>query len=110
MIRRPPRSTLFPYTTLFRSRHVWVDAQTFLEAKVEGSPQRLDGKYRPVSIYFREYKPVQGLILPFVIETAGAGVAQSEKILIEKVSVNPQLDDSHFLKPITRQSARPRCS
>src|SRR2546430_5440052 len=22
MIRRPPRSTLFPYTTLFRSRHV----------------------------------------------------------------------------------------
>src|SRR5258708_24853377 len=25
MIRRPPRSTLFPYTTLFRSREVTVD-------------------------------------------------------------------------------------
>src|SRR5688572_32311515 len=25
MIRRPPRSTLFPYTTLFRSRLVWKD-------------------------------------------------------------------------------------
>src|SRR2546425_6318213 len=24
MIRRPPRSTLFPYTTLFRSRSPWV--------------------------------------------------------------------------------------
>src|SRR2546422_5482930 len=23
MIRRPPRSTLFPYTTLFRSKTVW---------------------------------------------------------------------------------------
>src|SRR5256885_9952458 len=23
MIRRPPRSTLFPYTTLFRSAHPW---------------------------------------------------------------------------------------
>src|SRR3712207_7986170 len=23
MIRRPPRSTLFPYTTLFRSAHRW---------------------------------------------------------------------------------------
>src|SRR5258707_11304102 len=23
MIRRPPRSTLFPYTTLFRSRHAY---------------------------------------------------------------------------------------
>src|SRR5256885_9883332 len=26
MIRRPPRSTLFPYTTLFRSAHPRVDA------------------------------------------------------------------------------------
>src|SRR3712207_8288082 len=28
MIRRPPRSTLFPYTTLFRSRH---DSERFSE-------------------------------------------------------------------------------
>src|SRR2546426_4434405 len=28
MIRRPPRSTLFPYTTLFRSLHPEVDAGT----------------------------------------------------------------------------------
>src|SRR2546430_8736565 len=27
MIRRPPRSTLFPYTTLFRSVSLTVDAQ-----------------------------------------------------------------------------------
>src|SRR5258708_24256416 len=26
MIRRPPRSTLFPYTTLFRSHHYWSKA------------------------------------------------------------------------------------
>src|SRR5258708_14431997 len=33
MIRRPPRSTLFPYTTLFRSvcegRHRWFNVETF---------------------------------------------------------------------------------
>src|SRR2546423_3818481 len=29
MIRRPPRSTLFPYTTLFRSR--WCDESTFID-------------------------------------------------------------------------------
>src|SRR5260370_21573562 len=28
MIRRPPRSTLFPYTTLFRSRMRWPGART----------------------------------------------------------------------------------
>src|SRR3712207_8999941 len=27
MIRRPPRSTLFPYTTLFRSRHAAMNAR-----------------------------------------------------------------------------------
>lgn len=81
-------------------RHLWVDAQTFLETKVEGNPRRLDGRYHQVSIYFREYKPVQGLVLPYVIETAVDGVSQTEKILIEKISVNPKLDDSRFLKPV----------
>src|SRR3712207_7518249 len=28
MIRRPPRSTLFPYTTLFRSTHRWSPGET----------------------------------------------------------------------------------
>src|SRR2546430_12410404 len=34
MIRRPPRSTLFPYTTLFRSRRLWLDA---IEEASDGS-------------------------------------------------------------------------
>src|SRR6266540_6691970 len=29
MIRRPPRSTLFPYTTLFRSRRDWMRIARF---------------------------------------------------------------------------------
>src|SRR5688572_31124406 len=32
MIRRPPRSTLFPYTTLFRSFAVHIRAAVFFEA------------------------------------------------------------------------------
>src|SRR3712207_8756816 len=34
MIRRPPRSTLFPYTTLFRSRLVWWQHVVPLERAV----------------------------------------------------------------------------
>src|SRR2546430_9814230 len=34
MIRRPPRSTLFPYTTLFRSRH----RVRFLARRAAGHP------------------------------------------------------------------------
>src|SRR3989442_6035933 len=47
MIRRPPRSTLFPYTTLFRSAIEIIDLADFIEAP-EGSVQvrleRLDRK------------------------------------------------------------------
>src|SRR5690349_22251595 len=36
MIRRPPRSTLFPYTTLFRSRSWYANAQDG-DAQPEGA-------------------------------------------------------------------------
>src|SRR2546425_7217137 len=51
MIRRPPRSTLFPYTTLFRSPGDLDDAQTYaalrtrLEA-VDGDGSRPAGRGR----------------------------------------------------------------
>src|SRR6266480_8063014 len=36
MIRRPPRSTLFPYTTLFRSHHAQVRVRPGPVARVTG--------------------------------------------------------------------------
>jgi hypothetical protein len=91
--------------------HVWIDAQTFLEAKIEGQPRRLDDTYHPVEIYFRDYRAVSGLQIPYVLETRVLQVAQTalglkdppvppEKTLIEKVVVNPALDESLFSKPV----------
>src|SRR5256885_6231258 len=44
MIRRPPRSTLFPYTTLFRSMLVLTEIAQPLE--LEKSRRNLDGQVR----------------------------------------------------------------
>jgi hypothetical protein len=93
-----------------RATHVWVDAKTFLEAKVEGQPRRLDGKMHPVEVYYRDYRAVNGLQIPFLLEThvlpaeTGAAGAReprypAEKIAIEKVVVNPKLDAALFTKP-----------
>src|SRR5256885_8176143 len=52
MIRRPPRSTLFPYTTLFRSCHGTVVAAARSanhEGNVPGSP-RTDVPYHTTSV------------------------------------------------------------
>src|SRR5438876_8556818 len=38
MIRRPPRSTLFPYTTLFRSH--WISSLTSIDTAPVDSPRR----------------------------------------------------------------------
>src|SRR3712207_7036462 len=35
MIRRPPRSTLFPYTTLFRSQHLLGDGDVAVDVAAE---------------------------------------------------------------------------
>ena len=80
-------------------RHVWVDAETFLEIKVEGTPRRLDGKYHPVATYYRDYKPVSGLMMPYVLETTVDGVKEKEKIQIEKIVLNPKLDEARFAMP-----------
>src|SRR5262245_64692666 len=47
MIRRPPRSTLFPYTTLFRSaewaaRHVRSRAQLREKGRAAGTRERIE--------------------------------------------------------------------
>jgi hypothetical protein len=82
-----------------RVLHEWIDAATFLETKVEGSPRKLDGKIHAVSVFMREYRTVDGLSMPHVLETVVDGVSRTEKIRIEKVSVNPRLDATRFVEP-----------
>ena len=80
-------------------RSVWVDAKSFLDVKVEGSPRRMDGKMHTVWVYQRDFRSVQGVKIPFVLETVVDGYPQTHKIQVEKVAVNPKLDAATFAKP-----------
>src|SRR5688572_31001609 len=52
MIRRPPRSTLFPYTTLFRSQPFGDRARQHVEEQVLGSLLRdLEGRQRVLPLF-----------------------------------------------------------
>jgi hypothetical protein len=81
-------------------RHLWIDAQTFLDAKIEGAPRRWDGKTRTVVTYFRDYKPVDGLMIAHRLETQIEGVSGAENIYVEKVALNPTFAASVFAKPM----------
>jgi hypothetical protein len=87
--------------------HIWIDEQTFLEAKVEGQPRRLDGTEHPVEVYYRDFRTVDGLQIPFEMETRVLSVARNslglrdtpvppEKIIIDKIVVNPKFDEKLF--------------
>jgi protein SCO1/2 len=79
-------------------RNVWVDKESGLEVKIDGS-RRLDGKSQAVSTFLRDYRKVDGRLLPHVLETVVDGVRGSEKILIEKVVINPPLEEARFQRP-----------
>jgi outer membrane lipoprotein-sorting protein len=80
-------------------QHIWIDAQSFLDVKVEGNPRRMDGKMRTVWIYQRDFRPEQGIMMPHVMETAVDGYPETHKMVIEKIAVNPALNDTLFAKP-----------
>jgi hypothetical protein len=82
-----------------RVQYIWVDAQSFLDVKVAGTPRRMDGRMHNVAIYQRDFRNVQGLMVPFVLETAVDGYRETHKTVIETVAVNPKLEDSLFAKP-----------
>ena len=80
-------------------RNVWVDTQSFLDVKVEGVARRMDGKTHRVFVYQHDFKPVQGLVMPYVFETAVEGYPQTHRMVIEMISVNKALADARFSKP-----------
>ena len=80
-------------------RHVWIDTKSFLDVKVEGTPRRMDGRIHTVWVYQRDFRSVQGVTVPFVLETAVDGYPDRHQMVIEKVALNPKLDDAGFAKP-----------
>ena len=88
-------------------QHIWIDAQSFLDVKVEGVPRRMDGKMHNVFIYQRDFRSVKGLKVPYQYVTAVEGYPGTHTMAVESVTVNPPLDDARFAKPQVLVAATP---
>jgi hypothetical protein len=80
-------------------RHVWVDAQSFLDVKYDREAPSLMGKPVTVEVSYRDYREVDGLKLPYTLESGVVGMPKKDKLVIDRVSINPPLNDSMFVKP-----------
>ncbi|HYL13139.1 MAG TPA: hypothetical protein VEV41_08890 [Terriglobales bacterium] len=79
-------------------QHIWIDAENFLDVKVEGTPRRMDGRMHNVAVYQRDFRQVQGVLIPFLLETVVDGYPGRHKMVVEKAVINPKLDDALFTK------------
>jgi hypothetical protein len=80
------------------AQNIWIDTQSFLDVKVEGISRRMDGKMHKVWVMQRDFRSVQGLMIPFVCETVIEGYPQTHALTLETVVVNRTLDDARFSK------------
>ena len=112
MIRRPPRSTLFPYTTLFRS--LWPGNVRELRNLVQSVIVLERGQKIDAQILSRHLKPEETTESRFPVPT-NKSVDQAERELIYRVLLElksdvdqmKQLLFSQFMQPKSLQEWRP---
>ena len=54
----------------------------------------------PWESLFRDYREVSGLQFAFEIDSDAPGTEQLQKIIADKIEVDPQIDESRFSKPV----------
>jgi hypothetical protein len=79
--------------------HAWIDAQSFLEIKSVREFRNAVGRPGTVTKHYRNYRPVDGLQIPFVIENSTETGKIADRMVIERILLNPPLDDRIFSKP-----------
>src|SRR2546430_9255665 len=102
MIRRPPRSTLFPYTTLFRS----------ILRRSKLCRRNLCGRANSVAVPLRESSTFSYFYPPIAVKSSVSRFARSEehtselqsqsnivcRLLLEKKKINNNSHDYHNTK------------
>jgi len=78
--------------------YFFFDASTHLLLKWQGN-RKLGDKDVPWASFFRDFREVNGLKYPFLIESAEVGGEDTQRIIAEKIEVNVPIDEARFGKP-----------
>jgi len=81
------------------SRHEWIDAKTFLEIKSDRESRNAFGMTGTVLVFYRNYQTIDGVKLPYVIESGSETSKKRDRMVIDRILINPRLDDQAFTKP-----------
>lgn len=76
-----------------------IDAATYLMLRWQGN-RKSGEKEIPSETYFRDFREIDGLQYPFLIESNAPGTDQTQKIMADKIEVNVAISESRFTKPV----------
>src|SRR5690349_7642423 len=79
-------------------RNYEVDASSYLLLKWKGT-RRQDDKDVPVESTFKDYRDVNGMKFAFEIDSGAPGGPPMQKIVVEKIEIDPKIEGSRFGKP-----------
>lgn len=78
--------------------YCFFDAASGLILRIQ-STRKIKEENVPWQTDFRDFRELEGLKYPFVVESGAVGSEQIQKIAATKIEVNIPLDDSRFEKP-----------
>jgi hypothetical protein len=81
------------------ARRIWIDASSFLEIKSEHGARGPLGMPATVDVYYRDYRTFGGVKIPVEIESGEATARPVDKLIIERVELNPEVNDKLFERP-----------
>ncbi len=87
-------------------RTYFFDASTFLLVKWEGKIV-VDDHETALETFFSDYRDVHGVKFAFEVDSDTPGTPQQKKITIDKIEIDPRIDESRFTKPAAPASAEP---
>jgi outer membrane lipoprotein-sorting protein len=78
--------------------NIFIDAEQYMQIK-EAGKVTVRGQEIESETTFGDFKPVEGVIYPFSIESKAKGAPGGMAITVSKIEVNPTLDASRFAMP-----------
>jgi outer membrane lipoprotein-sorting protein len=79
--------------------YCFFDARTGLIAKIQ-STRKIKNEDVPWETTFSDFREVEGLRYPFLVESGAVGSDQVQRIAASKIEINLPLEDSRFDKPV----------
>ncbi len=87
-------------------RTYYFDSDSYLELKLE-TKTFVRGAQHDSETYYGDYDPVSGIYYPFAIEQGQKGSPDRVRLTVEKIELNPPVDDALFKMPAANAQAGP---